>query len=63
MTSQNSDSIAKAIDDLVWYCHKAMESDGMLFESQQVPIDDIEYAADQIKRGINIRKQARGRSP
>jgi hypothetical protein len=35
-----------------------MESEGMLFEAGQVPMDDIEYAADQIRRGVSLRQHS-----
>jgi len=45
----------RVLDELLSYCRGAMESEGMLFEMQQVPIDDIEYAYAKLIKGESLR--------
>ena len=46
----------RVLDELLSYCRGAMESEGMLFEMQQVPIDDIEYAYAKLIKGESLRR-------
>jgi len=46
----------RVLDELLSYCRGAMESKGMLFEMQQVPIDDIEYAYAKLIKGESLRR-------
>jgi len=46
----------RVLDELLSYCRGAMESEGMLFEMQQVPIDDIEYAYEKLIKGESLRR-------